>query len=259
MPLKNIHNYFKTNNLHPILLFYPEVLSNIIVQKIIEFFIRLVYPEICHQCRKTLPLELKCLCSSCHKQFKSEIYDFFDCEIPHKSVHIRNIWSLAPYQKMTKKILKSFKFDKQFHLIRLFESMIVDFYSAIQPEIKHDLIIFIPSGITHKIDRFYCIAEEFAKILCSRFKIKSGNLFVHKKFAVPSQSHLDQEERLANLYGAFKISHSSQIKGKNILVVDDIYTTGATVQEMARVLKNSGAETIDCLTLARTLKSNTRK
>jgi competence protein ComFC len=229
------------------------------MKKILEFFIRLVYPEICHQCQKTLDIDDRTLCPECYQQFKSEIYDFLDCEIPHKADPLRHLWSLAAYQNTTKNILQSFKFEKQFHLINLFNPLIKDFYSAIKPEIHHDMIIFVPSSLFHKIDRFYCCAEEFEKILCSHFKIASGNLFIRKKLGVPSQSTLKQEERLANLYGAFKISHSDQIRGRSILVVDDIYTTGTTVQEIARILMNAGAKSVDCFAFAHTIEINPRE
>jgi ComF family protein len=65
------------------------------------------------------------------------------------------------------------------------------------------------------------------------------------------QTSLSRTERQKNIRGAFSVRHSEQIKGRKILLVDDVYTTGATVNECARVLMKAGAQRVDVLTLAR--------
>jgi ComF family protein len=65
------------------------------------------------------------------------------------------------------------------------------------------------------------------------------------------QTTLSRTERQKNIKGAFSIRHPEKIKGRKILLVDDVYTTGATVNECARVLLKAGAKFVDVLTLAR--------
>lgn len=67
------------------------------------------------------------------------------------------------------------------------------------------------------------------------------------------QTGLERKKRMANIKNAFNISHPAKISGKRILLVDDVYTTGATVNECAKVLLRDGAEQVDVLTLARTI------
>ena len=67
------------------------------------------------------------------------------------------------------------------------------------------------------------------------------------------QTGLERKKRKANIKNAFNISDPSKISGKHILLVDDVYTTGATVNECAKVLLRGGAAQVDVLTLARTL------
>ena len=67
----------------------------------------------------------------------------------------------------------------------------------------------------------------------------------------PPQTGLRRGERVKNVRGAFGVSDPGPVKGKRVLLIDDIYTTGATVKECARVLKKAGAEFVDVLTLAR--------
>jgi ComF family protein len=79
--------------------------------------------------------------------------------------------------------------------------------------------------------------------------IKDG--LVRHRFTKP-QAGLDKKNRKTNIKGAFGLSKKLDVTGKHILLVDDVYTTGATAEECAAVLLKNGARTIDILTLSRT-------
>ena len=68
-----------------------------------------------------------------------------------------------------------------------------------------------------------------------------------------SQTGLGRKERKKNIKNAFRLNPNASIDGKRVLLVDDVYTTGATVNECAGVLRKGGAEDVDVLTLARAL------
>ena len=76
------------------------------------------------------------------------------------------------------------------------------------------------------------------------------NVLFRTKETVP-QTGLGRAQRLKNVRGAFSVQSPENVFGKKVLVVDDVYTTGATVNECARILLKSGAECVDVLTLAR--------
>ena len=67
-----------------------------------------------------------------------------------------------------------------------------------------------------------------------------------------TQTKLTKAERLKNLAGSFDVLHKEDIIGKNILLIDDVFTTGATVEEISKILKNCGANKIYVLTFAHT-------
>ncbi len=67
----------------------------------------------------------------------------------------------------------------------------------------------------------------------------------------PPQTQLSREERRANVRGAFQVNTPALAKGKRFLLVDDVYTSGATVEECARTLYQNGARSVDVFTLAR--------
>lgn len=84
-----------------------------------------------------------------------------------------------------------------------------------------------------------------------RHKINTG-LLVRSRQTTP-QSQLSGKERRSNLRNVFTLSHPSAVAGKRVLLVDDVFTTGSTVNECSKVLRKNGAERIEVFTLARSL------
>ena len=74
--------------------------------------------------------------------------------------------------------------------------------------------------------------------------------------ATVSQIGLTRPQRKENLRGAFRVAHPSTVKGASVLLVDDVFTTGTTISECARVLRRAGAEHVWVATVARTLKNH---
>jgi len=69
--------------------------------------------------------------------------------------------------------------------------------------------------------------------------------------ATQPQVELDHQQRSANVVGAFRVSSQSRLRDKRVLLLDDVFTTGATVNECSRELRRAGAESVDVLVLAR--------
>ena len=83
--------------------------------------------------------------------------------------------------------------------------------------------------------------------------IREADYFFTRSVWTEPQSGLGKKKRMANIKNAFSIEDSSKVFDKRILLVDDVYTTGATVDECAKVLLRGGAKQVDVLTLARTM------
>lgn len=83
-------------------------------------------------------------------------------------------------------------------------------------------------------------------------KIKPNLLERHKP--TPPQTRLNGKARRQNVRGAFRVKNKEQVKGKRVLLVDDVFTTGATVDECARILARAGAKEVQVLTLARVVE-----
>jgi ComF family protein len=107
------------------------------------------------------------------------------------------------------------------------------------------LIVPVPLHKSRKCWRGFNQAEEIAKKISKEIKIPivSENLFRVKK-TFPQVEMNDHQKRLENITGAFNIKNLKVFQDKKIILVDDVYTSGATMEECAKVLRNAGAKEI---------------
>jgi len=115
---------------------------------------------------------------------------------------------------------------------------------------QFDVIIPIPLSSTRSRERGYNQARLLAKELAKEFSIPLAENQLRRIRHTDPQSLLDEKQRWTNIKGAFTIRKLETFQRKNILLVDDLLTTGATASEAARMLKDAGAGTVGVLTLA---------
>ena len=114
-----------------------------------------------------------------------------------------------------------------------------------------DLIIPMPMHPTRIKQRGFNQALEIAKVLTKNCKDKLDYKSVERQTLTPPQASLPLKERVKNIKGAFKVE--TDLSGKRIAIVDDVMTTGASLNELAKTLKKAGASHVECWVIARTL------
>lgn len=114
-----------------------------------------------------------------------------------------------------------------------------------------DMISCIPLSRIRKKRRGYNQSELLAREIASRTGLSYAHTLKKVKDNTAQSTIKDSKKRAANVAGVYKPIDAQMLKGKRILLVDDVVTTGATLSECARQLKRSGAEAVFCLTLAR--------
>lgn len=117
---------------------------------------------------------------------------------------------------------------------------------------RYDAIIPVPIHFSRRLEREFNQAEIIAKMISKWTGIPIISNMLHKVCVTPSQNELSREERLANLWGSFRVRKKRLASSQSFLLVDDILTTGATAEEAARVLRQHGAKRVDFIALART-------
>ena len=115
-----------------------------------------------------------------------------------------------------------------------------------------DFIIPVPMYKSDKAKRGYNQCELIASEISHISGIPHKFNIVFKIRKTPHQKELSKNERKSNLKNAFALKNPEKISGKNIILIDDVCTTGSTLSEISRLLKNNGAGKIFCLTYCRT-------
>ena len=113
---------------------------------------------------------------------------------------------------------------------------------------KDLLVVCVPMTKDKRLERGYNQAEELAKSISEKLGLSFDSEVLEKRKETSEQKHLGRKERQENVETAFFVHKRVAVRDKNILLVDDIMTTGATGNACARVLKNAGANKVIFLT-----------
>ena len=113
----------------------------------------------------------------------------------------------------------------------------------------------MPLTVFHRVDRGYNQSAYFAEALAKRLDRACRGDVLKRKGHPGRQSELDESARRANVKDTFAVAKPELVRGRTLLVIDDVMTTGATLSECARELKAAGASRVWCLTLARSIRS----
>jgi ComF family protein len=170
----------------------------------------------------------------------------------YKSHHYNSIISIIAYNDIGKELIGKFKFQKKFILMKLWKCWFTYINQQLNA-LQADLIIPVPMHKEKLKIRGFNQTSFLARILAKVSKIDYGRNILYKIKDTPNQRDLSQLERANNLLDAFSIepNKAKMLIGKNILLIDDIVTTGATVNECAKVLLQFGASKVNVLTIAR--------
>lgn len=158
--------------------------------------------------------------------------------------------SLCYYDTVPAKIIKKLKYGKRKyyakHIAEMMQSLVTCFDNI-------DVITFVPVSSKRRKERGFNQAEEIAKELGLISNISVVDA-LEKLYDGKTQAGLSQKERRENLKGTIKLKNEikQEIKGKNVLIVDDVFTTGSTLHECASVLQKAEPKKIFTCTFAKT-------
>ena len=219
-------------------------------------------PFLCPACTSGfLPVESP-QCSRCGMVFKSrqgEDHVCGECLDSPKRFQIAR--SAGIYKDALMAVIHCFKYKGKTQLARPLGALLFTAFINFWDKMSMDLIVPVPLHVKKMrmrgfnppfllVKDWLCIAE------CLHVELPDIpidiNVLDRRRWTEP-QTGLGRKERLANIKNAFHIRNGSEITGKRILLVDDVYTTGATVNECTKVLLKGGAGHVDVLTLSRAI------
>ena len=239
------------------------------VNGLVKSLKEILYPRHCLLCREKIPLDeqkdlvcLKCLkeisphlppfCRKCGRGFAQENTASHICgECLNTRFYFERAWAVYPYKENARKLIHQFKYKNKIFLAKPLSGLMIDFIQQYHLPLNHcDCLIPIPLSPAKLREREFNQAEVLAKEITGHFGIRLLRNNLKRVRDTPAQADLDKESRWKNISGAFRITNPETIKGKTILLVDDVLTTGATASEASRVLKNARASAVYVFTLA---------
>ena len=207
---------------------------------------------VCPRCLKETAFHTPPFCRKCGRGLSLADTRGHVCgECLDTRFYFERAWAVCPYKKNAKELIHQFKYKNKIFLAKPLSGLMIDFIQQYHLPLNHcDCLIPIPLSPAKLREREFNQAEVLAKEIAGHFGIQLLSNNLKRVRNTPAQADLDKESRWKNISGAFRITNPETIKGKTILLVDDVLTTGATASEASRVLKNARASAVYVFTLA---------
>ena len=207
-------------------------------EKIFGFVLDFLFPRKCGVCNK---LNDNFVCKDCLKRINSfKIYNFSE----------EGIW-IYRYEGIVRNLIIDYKFKDKSYLCELFANCILSDDLVCKIIKKYDIILPVPLHKKRFKERGYNQSKLISDILAKKLGVKTfDDVLVKIKNTLPQGKNLLHDRRKA-IKGAFFVENPDNIRRKNVLIFDDIYTTGNTANECKKIIEESGAKSVEILTIAK--------
>ena len=212
----------------------------------------------CASCKKNIQLVSHPLCKVCGKPFPDASGDDHICGVclarpPHFAC--ARAWACYPREELDehplRQVVQKFKYGRKVSLGKPLGQLMARGCQEFLSECQVGLIIPVPLHPKRLRWRGFTQSVLLARQISRDYKIPMDPFVLRRNKETSAQTQLTEEERRRNVRAAFAMNPERSIEGNNILLVDDVYTSGATVNECSRTLKKHGAKEVYVLTLAR--------
>ena len=203
------------------------------------------FPPICGMCGE---INENYICNNCYeniKKIKKCVINEYNNRNFSKHLYI------FKYEGIIRNKIIEYKFEDKGYLYKMFAKIILSDKKTCNFIKKYDVIIPVPISKKRKKKRGYNQSELVANELAQKLNQDIWTDIIIKKKDNKPQSELNKLERIKNVEDIYEINKPIEVKNKKVLLLDDIYTTGSTVNEIARKLKQNQTQEIGVITLAK--------
>ena len=237
-----------------------------LLRRATDAFLSLLFPPHCALCRAETPSRQHlcgaCLekavtidapfCRQCSQPFDGAIEGAFTCSnCEGRRFHFDCAVSRYRSNGVVRDLVHRFKYDRCLYLRQPLANWLAETLddSRITAH-PFDYLVPVPLHAARVREREFNQAEVLARLVAERHGERVLHALKRVRYTT-TQTRLDREERMQNLRNAFRVRRSRRVSGSHLILVDDVFTTGSTVDECARVLKESGAASVRVITVAR--------
>lgn len=203
----------------------------------------LLYPPKCIFCQRLLTRSETDLCQHCRQNLP-----YLTGKQP-RAPYSRRCIGLFSYGDDVREAILRYKFAGRSHYAEGFGRMLA-MKISLELADEFDCITYVPISRKRHSERGYDQAQLLAKAVARELHCECGT-YLQKIRNVPAQSGIAEEERRrANVLGVYRACDAEKLRGRRILLIDDVMTTGATLSECCRTLLDAGAQEIVCAVVA---------
>lgn len=210
--------------------------------KLFSTLLDFVFPPRCVFCHAFLPLHSEsAVCEHCQKSlqhFRGE----------GKAEFVERIAAPFRYENDIRESIHRYKFGGRDHYAKTYAAYMAD--SLRESHMEFDILSYVPLHSKRKRSRGYDQAQLLAVELGKLLGVEAKPLLKKVRNAAPQSGKSSAAERRANISGCYALLDGAEVEDRRILLVDDVFTTGATLSECARVLLMAGAEEVSAVTVA---------
>lgn len=202
--------------------------------------------DMCDKCYKKLPLIQSNFCQRCGLKFdKDGAGVCLNCKTNNFDFEMAR--SAVVFDDVVVPVIHKFKYARYKFLAEPLSYLLYD--TLMIQNWKIDSICYVPLYLKRERDRGYNQSRELANHLSKFIDVPVFDDIVRLR-DTPTQTKLSRKERKENVKDCFKVNNRKAVKGLNVLLIDDVYTTGSTTNEISKELKRAGVNKVYVLTVA---------
>jgi competence protein ComFC len=207
---------------------------------------------LCESCRARAPRIAPPFCAKCSEPFSGAITQTFSCaNCEHRILHFDSAVAAYRSRGLVRKLVHAFKYGRERHLRHPLAEWLGETMRDPRLRGRHfDLIVPVPLHPARERERGFNQATLLAELLARQVALPLRPVLERIRYT-RTQTAYDRAERMENLRDAFRLRKNVNVRQLHVLLIDDVLTTGSTLSECARVLKEAGAISVYAATAAR--------
>lgn len=206
--------------------------------------------RLCPRCRSALRMLDGLVCVTCGVPLDSGGAHCYACR-SGACYRFACLRSAVRYEGVARKLIHAFKYGNRDYLTRALGSVLTDCVRRHETILAADIIVPVPMHWTKKWLRGYNQAELLARHAAAELHMPVHTGVLRRRRRGKVQAALDRESRKQNVRNLIAVRDGRPVRGKRILLIDDVATTGATLDACAAALRTAGALAVACATVAR--------
>ena len=223
-------------------------------QSMVMSLFNLIIPAVCYSCRRRIPIQKQCLCFECSAKLQRK-KEYLIGEMALGEKYFDKAVSIFNFDFKVRELIHDFKYRGIKEIGNYFSDIAVDILKKEYLEfINVDFVVSIPMAKVQERERLFNQAKYLSKRISKGLGLKDCSHLVSKTRRTEKQALKDLNMRMkgrleiAPMVYAVKDKHA--FKGKTVLVIDDVFTSGATANEFSKTLKECGAKKIYVFAIA---------